>query len=63
MKNNIKKIVEGKGISLFKLSKGTDITYSTIYTLAHREDLGSTSLQTLAKVASYLKVEIEDLYK
>lgn len=63
MVNNVKKLLEEKKISLYRLSEDTDITYSTIYDLAQRESLMGTSLRILDKIAEYLEVDVEDLYK
>lgn len=37
--------------------------YKTAHNLANREDLSTTQLGTLKKVADYLEVSIEEMYE
>lgn len=63
MRNNIKTILEEKGLSILKLSQAMDKHYSTTHKLVNRETLDTTSLGTLDMVAKTLSVEIKDLYE
>lgn len=62
MKNNIKKILEAKGISVNKLSEMIDKDYPTTHSLVNRDSLENTLLSTLVDVAKVLDVNIEMLY-
>lgn len=62
MKNKIKYVLDKKGISIKKLSKGINSPYAFTYTLVNRADLYTTQLGTMAKVAKFLGVRIEELY-
>lgn len=63
LKNNIKKILAEKDISINKLSEMIGLTYSNTHSLVNRDSLASTSTQTSAKVAKALNVSIEELFK
>jgi hypothetical protein len=74
MKNNIKKLLdnkvwvnefgeEKKGISINKFANDLDMYYKTAFALVKREDLSDTKMGTLQKVAEYLEVNVEELYK
>ena len=51
-----------QNVNITQLSKGTGINYPTLHNLINREDLGTTQLITLNKVAVFLQVNIDDLY-
>ncbi len=63
MKNNIKKLLKEKSISILSLSQQIELTYSNTHALVNRCDLGTTPLETLRKVANVLEIEIHDLYE
>lgn len=63
MKNNIKELLKAKDMSILKLSEITGLTYSNTHALVNRKDLGTTSLDTLSKVADALNVNVSNLYK
>jgi DNA-binding Xre family transcriptional regulator len=63
MKNNIKALLEERDISINKFATDLGMYYKTAHELVNREDLSDTKVGTLQKVAEYLKVKIEDLYK
>lgn len=63
IKNNIKKLLKEKNISILQLSKDIGLSYSNAHALVNREDLGTTSLNTLVEVSKSLKVNIDDLYE
>lgn len=63
MKNNIKMILEGKEISIRKLSKKWGKPYAYTHQLVNREDISSIPIGTLTEVAELLEVDIKDLYK
>jgi len=60
--NNIKEILNLRGMSINELSKLIEKDYSMTHALVTREDLGSTRLDNLIKVADVLDVDIEQLY-
>jgi len=60
--NNIKKLLKDKDLSILKLSEISGITYANTHNLVNRPGLGSTTLETLIKVADVLGVEIKNLY-
>lgn len=63
MKNNINKLLKEKGISIKRLAKETEMDYSTAYRIVHRKDLSRTLLETLVRIATVLKVDLEELYE
>lgn len=62
LENNIKKLLEKKGMSIKELARKSDLTYSNTHKLVNREYLDNTYLDTLVKVAVALDVEIDELY-
>ncbi|MFW5649190.1 MAG: helix-turn-helix domain-containing protein [Candidatus Alkaliphilus sp. MAG34] len=62
MKNNIKSILEEKGISIRKLSLGINRAYSNVHELVNKDSLKYTQLNTLVEIAEFLEVDITDLY-
>lgn len=62
MKNNIKEILRLKDMSVNELSRLIEKDYSTTHALVNRENLGTTQLDTLVKVANVLDVDIKLLY-
>ncbi len=62
MKNNIKSILEEKGISIRKLSLGINMAYSNVHELVNKDSLKYTQLNTLVEIAEFLEVDITDLY-
>lgn len=63
MENNILNILNEKGISINKLSKDLDLSYSYTHGLVNREDLNTIQAGTLLNIANYLDVDITKLYK
>ena len=61
--NNIKNILEEKNISIRQLSKDLDFSYSFAHNLVNRDSLEATQLGTIIKIAVYLDVSIEKLYR
>ena len=61
-KNNIKPLVEKSGFSVYRLAKDIGISPMGMYALMEREDLGSTSIRTLVRLAEVLGVEACELY-
>ena len=57
----VKELLEEKGITQGKLSRGADIPASTVRRLIHDRDYQPT-LGTLDKVARFLGVSIDSLY-
>lgn len=62
MKNNIKSILEEKGISIRKLSLGINRAYANVHELVNKDSLKYTQLNTLVEIAEFLEVDITDLY-
>ena len=58
----IKQVLQEKGVSVGKLSRMSDISFSTCRRLVNEPDY-SPSLDTLEKVAHALGVPISDLYE
>lgn len=61
--NNIGNILDEKRISIRELSIGINMDYAGTHRLVNRTNLNTTTLGTLIKIAEYLNVEIQDLYK
>lgn len=61
--NNINILLQKKGISIRKMAIELKMDYKTAHNLANREDLSTTQLGTLKKVADYLEVSIEEMYE
>lgn len=61
--NNIPNILDEKRISIRELSLGINMDYAGTYRLVNRTSLNTTTLKTLLKIANYLNIEIQDLYK
>ena len=61
--NNIKNILSGRNISIRKLSRDLEMSYSNAYNLVNRKNLYDTKLGTLIEIAQYLNVDINKLYK
>lgn len=62
LKNNIKKLLADKEVSIRQLSKAIDMDYSNTYNLVHRKDLDNTRVITLVKIASFLDTNVEELW-
>lgn len=62
-KNNIKALLDKQGKSIRGLSKYLETSYSNAWNLVNKGSLEATQLETIARVAKYLKVDIQDLYK
>ena len=62
MTNNILKIIKDKGISIKRLSEDLEMDYSATHKLATRDNLATTQLGTVIKVANYLNVDIKKIY-
>ena len=63
IKNNIKKILEIKKISIYRISKDLNIRYATIYDLVNREDLSKTRFDLIVELSRYLDCSIENLFE
>ena len=63
MVNNIKKLLEEQEMSILKLSERANLSYKATHDLVNREDLGTTQMYVLRKVAEVLNVDIKKLYK
>ena len=61
--NNIKNILSERNISIRKLSRDLEMSYSNAYNLVNRKNLYDTKLGTLIEIAQYLNVDINKLYK
>ena len=60
----LKDILEERGISVYKLSKETGISYSTINDIViEKTDIKNTSANMLYRLAKYLEVSMEALYE
>lgn len=62
MKNNIRELLDIKNMSINELSKQIEKDYATTHRLVSRDDLGTTALDTLVKVADALGLNVEMLY-
>lgn len=62
MSNNIKRVLESKGISINELSRLIEKDYPTTHALVTRKSLNNTTLDTLIKVSDVLGTDIETLY-
>lgn len=63
MKNNIKNLLKEKEISILKLSEGIGLTYAATHALINRKDLGTTQFENLRNIATFLEVEMSELYE
>lgn len=63
MTNNIQALLNNKGISIKQMSKDLELTYARAHSLATRDSLETIALGRVAKIADYLNVNIEMLYK
>lgn len=61
--NCIKEVLQQKDISIKKMAEDLKMDYSQAHKLVNRSSLDTIQLATLIKIAVYLDVEIEDLYK
>lgn len=61
--NNILTILDEKGISIREMAMAINMDYAGMHRLVNRESLDTTKLGTLVKIANYLNVGIQDLYK
>lgn len=60
----LKDILEEKGISVYKLSKDTGISYSTLNDIVvEKTDIKNVSANTLYRIAKYLNMSMERLYE
>ena len=60
----LKQILDERGISVYKLSQGTGIAYSTLNDLViEKTDIQNTSAATLYRLAKYLDITMELLYE
>lgn len=61
--NNILAILDEKQISIREMAIALNRDYAGMHRLVFRESLDTTKLGTLVKIAEYLNVDIQDLYK
>ena len=61
--NNILAILDEKGISIREMAMAINMDYAGMHRLVNRASLDTTKLGTLMKIAEYLNVDIQDLYK
>lgn len=57
----VKEILQEKGVSQGKLSRGADVPATTVRRLIH-DPLYRPSIETLDRVARFLGVKVDDLY-
>lgn len=57
---NLKKILEGKNITAYKISKDLNINESLIYQIL-RGEVKNPRVSTLKKIADYLEVTVDEL--
>lgn len=57
----LKEILNQRGISRNKLSRGADVPLNTIQKMCNQDGFNPTGI-TLLKVASYLGISVEELY-
>lgn len=62
-KNKTKELLKAKGLSIKSLGEYAGWDYSLAHRIVNREDVASTTLETLIKIADFLKVEVTDLYE
>ena len=62
-RNNIKDLLDKQGKSIRGLSKHLETSYSNAWKLVNKGSLEATQLETVVRVAEYLEVDIQDLYK
>lgn len=55
---NFKKLIESKGLTMYKLAKQAQIGQSTVNQLANKKRL-SANMNTLTSIASVLKVSVD----
>lgn len=58
MKNNVKKLRQQKGKSLYWLAKNTGLAYRNLWDVEHGSDV---KLSTLYRIAEALQCEVTDL--
>lgn len=58
MKNNVKKVRQQKGKSLYWLAKNTGLAYRNLWDVEHGTDV---KLSTLYRIAEALQCEVADL--
>ena len=61
-KENFKKVLISKNVSINKLAKETDIATMTISDLCNKTEFGNTSTKNAIKIAKYLGMTVEELY-
>ncbi len=61
--NNIKKILDRKGVSIRLLSRAWGKPYGYTHKLVNRKSLNNVQLGTIIDLAKLLKVQPEELYK
>lgn len=60
----LKEILEQRGLSVYKLSQDTGISYSTLNDIViEKTDIKNTSANTLYRIAKYLDLSMETLYE
>lgn len=59
----VKQVMEEKGVSMGKLSRGADIPINTVRKLVRNTPNYSPTMDTLLRVADYLEVTLNDLYE
>ena len=62
LKNNIKKVIDEKGVSIREISKMLDMSYSNTHLLVNKEYIDKTHFITMLKIAEYLDVTVSELY-
>lgn len=61
IKENIQKLIDGKGWTIYRLSKESGVSLTVLYSLDKKE-LGPTA-DTLVKLADALKVTVDELVR
>lgn len=63
LKNKIQYYLDKEERSIRWLSRKIGFTYAATHSAVNREDLSTTQLGTVVKIAKVLKVEVTDLYE
>lgn len=60
--NNIASILKSRNISVRKMAMDLNMDYSMAHSLVNRKSLMHTQLITLVKIATYLDIDLEELF-
>lgn len=60
--NRLKELLRQREMSIYRLAKGTGLTYQTLHALVKADEIsGKTTYDTLKRIAIFLGVKIDDL--